>query len=71
MCGGYNPLEDIAIGCFISLKVLKCHLIQEIIHFSVLLYQYIIVLASLIYFWRGSRDPKDLLDSPLGTSQAL
>ena len=43
----------------ISHKVLKCHLIQEIIHFSVFLYQYIILLASLIYFWRGGlKTPK-------------
>ena len=33
-------------------EVLKC---QEIILFS----EYIILLASLIYFWRRSRDPKD------------
>ena len=53
-CGGCNPLEDH--------KVLKC---QEIVRLSVFLYQYIILLASLIYFWRGFRDPKDPLDLPL------
>ena len=56
-CGGCNPF---GIYRLFYLKVLKCHLIQEIIHVSVFLYQYIILLASLIYFWRGgSRDPKD------------
>ena len=44
------------IEVVLSHQVLKC---QEIIHCSVFLYQYIILLASLIYFWRGSRDPKD------------
>ena len=49
------------------LKVLKICLIQEIIHFSVFLYQYIILLASLIYFWRGSRNPK----GPPGSAPAI
>ena len=33
---------------------------NDTLHFSVFLYQYITLLASLIYFWRGSEDPKDL-----------
>ena len=42
----------------LSHKVLKIRLIQEIIHFSVFLYQYIILLASLIYFWKGVSRPQ-------------
>ena len=35
-------------------------------HLSVFLYQYIILLASLIYFWRGvSRPQRPPLDLPL------
>ena len=41
------------IQVVLSHKVLKIRLIQEIIHFSVFLYQYIILLASLIYISGG------------------
>ena len=33
-------------------------------------YEYITLLASLKYFWRGSRDPKDPLDPPLLTIES-
>ena len=56
-CGGCNPLED--IGCFISHKVLKCHLIQEIIHFSVFIPIHHSFGFSDILQEGGSRDPKD------------
>ena len=59
--GGCNPLE------VLSHKVLKICLIQEIIHFSVFLYQYIILLTSLIYFWRGVSRPQ----RPPGSSPGL
>ena len=60
------------IRVVLSHKVLKIHLIQEIIHFSVFLYQYIILLASLIYFWRGGlKTPKTPLDPPLITDNTM
>ena len=43
------------------LKVMKCLLILKVLQTLMYLYQYIILLASLIYFWRGSQDHKDSL----------
>ena len=41
-------------------------------HFSVFLYQYITLLASLIYFWKGGLEtPKTPLDPPLYTYVAI
>ena len=56
-CGGCNPLEDIG---FLSYKVLKCHILVFLYH--------IILLASLIYFWRGvSRPPGSVPDMYVAT----
>ena len=56
----------------ISYKLLKCHLAQEIVHFSVFLYLYIILLTSLISFWRGSIDPFDpTFNLPLDESKEV
>ena len=60
---GATPLED--IGCFIALSA-EMTLISRNNANSVFLYQYITLLASLIYFWRGvSRPQRPPLDPPL------
>ena len=50
-------------------QYIKCqndtYIFQEIMHFSVCLYQYITLLACLIYFWRGVSRPQRLPGSTL------